>query len=41
VQDAEVAAAFGVPCEEQEEDCEGGVESCALYECAEGVGGQS
>jgi len=39
MQDAEIAAPLGVPCEEQEEECEGGVQSCALYECAEGVGG--
>lgn len=37
MQDAEVRAPLGVSREEEEEECEGGVESRALDECAERV----
>lgn len=41
MQDAEVRAPLGVSREEEEEECEGGVESRALDECAERVAGET
>jgi len=41
VQDGKVGAALRVPCQRDEEDCEEGVQRCALEEGADWVGGEA